>query len=261
MPRFAANLSLLFTEHPLADRFAAAAEAGFRGAEILFPYEASPSALAKAREDAGLAVALINTPAGDWAGGERGLAGLPGREDEFRESFEMALDYATALEAPRLHCLAGIAPEGVEAETCRAVFTANLQWASEQAEMLGITVMIEAINHHDMPGYLIGNPAEALAVMDTLRRPNIAFQCDLYHLARLELPVAETALGLLPVTRHIQFADAPGRHEPGTGALDLRAIFAALDEAGYEGWVAAEYIPSTSTEESLDWFAAYRDAQ
>lgn len=260
MPRFAANISTLFTERPMPERFAAARAAGFEAVEIQFPYEHPAEALAAAKDAAGVEVALINAPPGDMAAGERGLAGLPGREADFRAAVERARDYATALGAPLVHCMAGVAPDGAARGDCLETLAANLAWAADALGEAGIRPTLEAINDRDMPGYLVADSRTALAALDRAGRPEVGFQLDLYHLWMKEGDVIEVLHRTLRRAAHIQFADAPGRHQPGTGEIELGAAFVAIDAMGYHGWIGAEYNPTRPTEQTLAWFEPYRDA-
>lgn len=247
MPKFAANLTLLFTEHPLLDRPAAARRAGFDAVELLIPYDVPAPDLARAITDAGLPVALINTPAPDWASGQRGLAALPGQTHAFRASFETALHYAAHLRPDHIHIMAGLA-QGPESH---AAYLENLRWAARRAP--DRSLLIEPINPHDMPGYFLNNFAQAAAILDQINAPNLALQFDAYHAHRItgDMPAAWAQYG--PRTRHIQVASAEGRHEPDTGAIDYPAFFALLDAQGYQGHVAGEYFPAEHTEDGLDW--------
>lgn len=247
MPRFAANLTMLFTELPMLDRFAAAAEAGFQAVEILFPYDISTRDLSRAAIAAGVRVALINTPPPNWAGGPRGFAAQPGMEDRFRSDFMRALRVSQALRAQHLHVMAGVA-EGAEAE---ASFVANLSWAAEQAPSSSLT--IEPINRIDMPGYFLADFDLAAQIIDKVGAANLGLQFDAYHAQAITGDAIGTWRRLAPLVRHVQIAGYPGRHEPQGGEIDYPAFFAALDEAGYRGWVSAEYNPERHTETGLGW--------
>ncbi len=260
MPRFAASISMLFQELPLTERFAAARRAGFGAVEIQFPYTEPPEDLGRARRDAGVEVALINMPAGDWEKGDRGLAGHPGREVEFRQALARALEYAEALKAERCHVMAGVAPPGAASrEACQEVLAANLRHAAAELGGAGVRAMVEAINGRDVPGYLIGRTAQAVAAIEAADHPNLALQCDLYHMRVNGEDLVPTLRRHLALIGHVQFADAPGRHQPGTGEIDFGAVFQALDEMGYDGWAGAEYTPSGRTEDSLGWLAPYAE--
>jgi len=255
VPRFAANLSMLFTEVPFLERFAKAREAGFTGVEYLFPYDWPAEQLAECLEAHGLTQVLFNLPPGDWAGGERGIACLPGREAEFRAGVERAVDYARALNCRQVNCLAGLQPDGLDGLIARETLVANVRYAADRLAEAGMTLCLEAINSRvDMPGFLLDTSARALDVIEEVGADNLRLQYDLYHMQIMEGDLIRTVERLLPWIGHIQFADNPGRHEPGTGEIHFANIFAALDRLRYDGWVSAEYRPAVSTEASLAWF-------
>ena len=259
MPRIAANLTLLFTERPFLERFAAARAAGFRGVEFLFPYYWPMAEVKAALDDNGLRPVLFNLPAGDWDAGERGLAGLPGREAAFRDGLERALDYAEALDCPRLHAMAGIPGPAVDRAEALDTLTNNLALAAERCAERGRVLTLEPINSRvDMPGYLIDTPASALAVIRTVDRPSLRLQYDLYHAKVMGEDLFASLAACLPWIEHVQFADCPGRHQPGTGTLPLAALMAHLDDLGYRGWASAEYHPRGATEDGLQWLANLR---
>ena len=257
MPRFAANLSWLFTELPFLDRFDAAAEAGFRAVEFLFPYEHAPEALAKRREANGLEVVLFNLWPGDWAAGERGFGALPGREAAFRASLERALPYLEALRCPRVHALAGVPPADSDLAACRQVFARNLSVAAEACAPLGASVTIEPINPADIPGYFLTRQDQAVAILDEVGAANTALQMDLYHCRKVEGDPAAQIARHHERIGHVQIADPPGRHEPGRGELDFPPLFELLDRLGYAGWIGCEYRPSRDSWSSLAWAEAY----
>lgn len=254
MPRFAANLSMLFTEVPFMERFALARGAGFDGVEYLFPYEWPKQELKQALEANGLTQVLFNLPPGNWAAGERGIACLPDRVDEFRSGVEQALEYATALDCPRLNCLAGLKPAGLDEDLAWRTLTDNVAWAAERLGERGITLCLEAINSRvDMPGFILDTSARVMSLIESVDRDNIRLQYDLYHMQIMEGDLIRTLECLLPWIGHIQFADNPGRHEPGTGEIHFPNVFAAIDSLDYDGWVSAEYRPSETTGASLGW--------
>ena len=259
MPRFAANLTWLFTEMPFADRFAAAAEAGFEGVEILFPYDHAAEAVAGWLQGSGLRSALINLPPGDAAKGDRGLASLPGREAAFRESLETGLRYARALGTPILHAMAGLLPPGADRARHRAVFVQNLRLAARRCAEEGRTLTIEPINTRDVPGYFLNRQADAHAIRAEIGEPNLKVQMDFYHAQIVEGDVATTLRRFLPDIGHIQIAGVPDRHEPDTGELDNAYLLGLLDELGYAGWVGCEYRPAGRTTAGLGWPRAWRD--
>ena len=253
MPRFAANLSMLFTEVPFLDRFARAAKAGFRSVEFLFPY-AWPAAEIRERLDAhGLTLVLHNLPAGDWDAGERGIACHPDRVAEFREGVGRAIEYATALGVPRLNCLAGKAPQGVEPQVLRDTLVVNLRFAAGALEKAGLTLLVEPINTYDIPGFYLSRTQQALDILDEVAAPNALLQYDIYHAQRTEGELAGTLQKHLARIGHVQLADNPGRHEPGTGEINYAFLLAHLDRLGYTGWIGCEYKPAGRTEDGLDW--------
>lgn len=252
MPRLDANISLLFNEWSFPERITRAAEAGFGGVECQFPYDWAPSELAQRLRDTGLEWVMFNLPAGDWSRGERGIACLPGRQPEFRRGLETALDYAAALDCHQLNCLAGLAPSDTEPARLWDQLLDNLNWAAERLAREGMTLLIEAINTRvDMPGFLVDHSAQVLELIAILDRPNVLLQYDIYHMQVMEGDILRTLESSLDRVGHIQFADNPGRHEPGTGELDMNAIFRCLDRWGYDRWVGAEYHPAGTTLEGL----------
>ena len=253
MPRFAANLSMMFNEVPFLDRFAAAAAAGFRGVEFLFPYDHPAAELRKRLDGAGLELALFNMPPGDWAAGERGTAGLPGRTAEFRDGVLRAIDYAGVLGCPLLHCMAGIAPSGVPQGAAFASYVGNVAWAAERTAAAGLRLVLEPINHRDMPGYILNTTSQAAGIVDALGRDRVGLQFDLYHCQITEGDLTRRMEALLPITAHMQIADVPGRHEPGTGEINWPYVFAQMDNLRYSGWVGCEYRPAGETVAGLAW--------
>ncbi len=253
MPRFAANLSMMFNELSFLDRFDAARKAGFEAVEFLFPYE-HPAAELRRRLDAnGLVQALFNMPPGDWSKGERGLASLPGRQAEFREGVKQALDYAAALGCPLVHNMAGVVPPEVSPVTAGAVYAANLAWAAEQAQPAGVKVVIEPINHRDIPGYFLNTQAQGAAVVEAIGRDRLGLQFDVYHVQVTEGDITKRMERFMPVIAHMQIADVPGRNEPGSGEIGWEYVFRRMDELGYRGWVGCEYRPAGETDAGLGW--------
>ncbi len=248
MPRFAANLSMMFTERPFMARFDAAAAARFEAVEFLFPYAHPAAEIRGALERNGLALALFNTPPGDWQAGERGLAALAGREAEFRDSIALALDYAAVLQPGRIHVMAGLA----QGAAARAVYLANLAYAAEVAGGQGLS--IEPINRRDMPGYHLSTSDDAVAVLDAVAAANLGLQFDLYHAQITEGDLTRRLEALMARIVHIQVAGVPERHEPDTGEVDFGHLFAVLDRLGYAGFVGCEYHPAGRTEDGLGWF-------
>ncbi|HVB69688.1 MAG TPA: 2-oxo-tetronate isomerase [Acetobacteraceae bacterium] len=257
MPRFAANLSMMFTEVDFLDRFDAAARAGFRGVEFLFPYDHPAGEIRRRLDGAGLTQALFNMPPGDWAKGERGMACLPGRQAEFREGVKRALDYAAALDCKLVHCMAGIVPAGVAPVTAGAVYAANLAWAAEQAHAAGVKLVIEPINHRDMPGYFLNTQAQGAAIVEAIGRDRLGLQFDVYHVQVTEGDITKRMEQFMPVIAHMQVADVPARNEPGTGEIGWKFVFARMDALGYQGWVGCEYRPAGATAAGLGWLKQF----
>jgi hydroxypyruvate isomerase len=258
MPKFAANLTMLFNEVPFLDRFERAAKAGFEAVEFLFPY-AFPTAEIRARLRAhGLKLVLHNLPAGDWDAGERGIACLPDRVDEFREGVARAIEVGTVLGVPQINCLAGKAPMGASDATLRATFVGNLRYAATELKKAGIKLLIEPINTYDIPGFFLNRTAQAIAILDEVGSDNLYLQYDIYHAQRMEGELAATIAKHLPRIAHVQLADNPGRNEPGSGEIHYPFLFAHLDRIGYSGWIGCEYKPATTTEAGLVWLAAAR---
>ncbi|KLN59715.1 hydroxypyruvate isomerase [Kiloniella spongiae] len=259
MYRFAANLSMLFTEIPFLDRFRAAKDAGFEGVEFLFPYEWSKQDL-KARLDyTGLEQVLFNLPAGNWGKGERGIAALPGRESEFLHSVELALEYADHLNCRKLHIMAGVCPEGETLESCFEVYLANLAYACEQAQAANIMVLIEPLNTRAFPGYLLSHQAQARKIIDHIAMPNLKLQMDLYHAQIMEGDLSVLIRHQMDYVGHIQIAGVPDRHEPSDGEINYGWIFSELLKAKYDGWVGCEYTPKTDTKSGLGWLDTARN--
>jgi len=258
MPRFAANLSMLFGEVPFLDRFEAAARAGFRAVECQFPYPFPKEAIAERQRRHGLELVLHNLPAGDWEKGERGLACLPEREREFEEGVALGIEYARALGCARLNCLAGVAPPGVEPGRLRATLVENLRRAAARLADAGLDLLVEPLNTRDVPGFLLCRTEQALSVLDEVAAPNLRLQFDAYHMQVMEGDLANTLQRHLARIGHVQIADNPGRHEPGTGEIHYPFLFAHLDRIGYRGWVGCEYRPEATTEAGLGWLAPWR---
>lgn len=258
MTRLAANLSMMFGEVDFLDRFAAAASCGFRAVEYLFPY-ACPAAELSARLDAhGLQQVLFNVAQGDWDRGERGIAGLPGREAEFHAALETGLDYATALRCRHLHVMSGLVPARTEAARYRDVLLGNLAWATERAATAGVTLLLEPLNPHDFPGYLIGTVDAARSVIDALAAPNLRLQYDFYHQQMTHGRLMDTLTAQLHLVGHVQVSGVPGRHEPDAWQeIGYPHVFAELDRLGYDGWIGCEYRPRGDTLAGLGWAAAY----
>jgi hydroxypyruvate isomerase len=254
MPKFAANLSMMFTEAPFLDRFAAASEAGFQAVEFLFPYEHSPEVVQYQAASAGVEVILFNMPPGNWSGGERGITCIPGREEEFREGVEKAIEYAAILGTPRLHAMAGIVPRDADPSACRTTLIENLKYAARQVAKHDITLLLEAINTRDMPGFCVSTQMDSNAICEAVNEPNLKMQMDLYHMQVMEGDLATKLRHYAPQCGHIQIAGCPERHEPDSGEVRYEYLFRLLDELGYEGWVGCEYRPAGRTVDGLEWF-------
>ena len=251
MPNFAANLSMMFTEHAFLDRFQAARSAGFTAVEYLFPYDFAPGDIKAALDAAGLKQALFNGPPGDWEAGERGMASIPGREQEFRDTIGKALEYASVLKPDAIHVMAGNAA----GPSAQATYIDNLRWAAEQAgDQL---LVIEPINSRDMPGYFLSRSDQGVAILETVGAPNLKLQFDLYHAQIMEGDLTRRLERILPFIGHIQIAGVPDRHEPDAGELNLPHLFETLDRLGYTGWVGCEYRPAGATVDGLGWFSSY----
>ncbi|TWO70832.1 hydroxypyruvate isomerase family protein [Caenimonas sedimenti] len=272
MPRFAANLSMLYPEHAFLDRFEAAARDGFRGVEFLFPYEHPAAELAARLKANGLQQVLFNTVPGDFQAGERGLAALPGREAEFRAGVEKALEYAEALACPRLHVMAGLVPEGMDRATMRATYLANLRWAAGLAARQGVALLIEPINTRDIPGYFLNRQDHAHELLSEVGALNLQVQMDLYHCQVVEGDVASKIRQYLPTGRvgHFQIAGVPARHEPDLGEVNYPYLFSVIDEvareSGWQGWVGCEYRPARGaaaggTSQGLDWLRRWQSRE
>ena len=255
MPKFAANLSLLFTELPLIERFAAAAKQGFKQVEIQFPYELPIEAIRSQLEQHNLQLILINVPAGDWAGGDRGIACQPDRKTEFRAGVVLALEYAQALQVPQVNCLSGIAPHTVAYTEIEDTFLENIAFAADMFEKAGVKVLMEAINTRDIPGFWLNNSRQAFEIIKKLDKLNVAFQYDVYHMQIMEGDLINTLRTNLEQIAHIQIADVPGRHEPGTGEINFPNLFKALEAMGYSGFVSLEYNPVGQTIDGLRWLS------
>ncbi|AMA57304.1 MULTISPECIES: hydroxypyruvate isomerase [unclassified Bradyrhizobium] len=256
MPKFAANLTMLFNEMPFLDRFAAAKAAGFAGVEYLFPYDFDKAQLREQLESHGLTQVLHNLPAGNWAAGERGIAILPDRTSEFRDGVFRAIDYAKALDCEQLNCLVGIAPAGADPRELQETLVGNLRFAASTLARENIKLLVEPINTLDIPGFYLNGTEQAVRLISEVRSSNLFVQYDIYHMQIMEGDLARTMQEYLPQIAHIQLADNPGRHEPGTGEINYPFLFRHLDAIGYRGWVGCEYKPRTTTLEGLSWHAA-----
>jgi hydroxypyruvate isomerase len=256
MPKFAANLTMLFTEMPFLDRFAAAKAAGFMGVEYLFPYDFDKADLREQLDEHGLMQVLHNLPAGNWAAGERGIAILPDRVDEFRDGVARAIDYAKALDCRQLNCLVGIAPREVDPFEMNDVLVDNLRFAADALAKERIKLLVEPINTLDIPGFFLNRTEQAVQLIADVRSSNLFIQYDIYHMQVMEGDIARSLQKHLPRIAHVQLADNPGRNEPGTGEINYPFLFRHLDTLGYRGWIGCEYKPRTTTVDGLGWHAA-----
>ena len=255
MPKFAANLSMLFNEVGFLDRFAAAAKAGFKGIEYLFPYDFPAGQIAGLLAGNGLTQVLFNLPAGDWAKGERGIACHPDRVGEFEDGVGKAIDYAKVLGNRQINCLSGIAPQGISAAKAEATLISNLQFAARKLKEAGLLLIAEPINTYDIPGFFLNRSSQAIALFGKVGSDNLKLQYDIYHMQRMEGELAKTIERLLPRIAHIQIAGNPGRHEPDVGEINYPYLFALIDRLGYDGWIGCEYKPAKTTAEGLGWLS------
>lgn len=253
MPKFAANLSMLFTEHPFLERFALARRAGFEAIEFLFPYEFDIDAIKRELQDNDLELVLFNLPAGNFAAGDRGLANDPRRVSEFRESVALALNVASELQPGRLNCLTGLRLDDVPDDEQHATLIENLRYAASAAADAGVRQVFEPLNVYDAPGYFVTMPEDGFSIVEAIDHPNLALQYDIYHAQRMRGNLAETIANRIGLIGHVQIADSPARHEPGTGEIHYPFVLEALDAAGYDGWVSLEYRPKINTTSSLAW--------
>lgn len=257
MPKFAANLTMLFTEAPFLERFALARSAGFTHVEYLFPYAFKAEELKAELTKHGLTQVLFNLPSGDWAAGDRGIGASPGREAEFRAGVPQAIAYALALGVPRLNCLAGKRVAGRSEAEHRDTLVQNARFAATELAKHGLELLIEPINHFDIHGFFVNRTEQAVQIIDEIGLPNVRVQFDMYHVQREEGELTATFRKHVARIGHVQIADNPGRHQPGTGELNYPFLFRQLDESGYAGWVGLEYIPSPNTTASLGWLREY----
>ena len=257
MLKFSANLSFLYQELDFLDRFAAAAKDGFGAVEYLGPYAETPEAVAKALRDNGLAQALFNVPSGNWAGGERGIACLPERVDEFRTGVRTALDYAAALNCPKVNVISGLVPAGAEMQVLEDTLVENLKFAADLCAKAGVKLLVEPINTRDIPGFFLTTTKQAEGILDRVGSPNLYIQYDVYHMQVMEGDLIPTYTRLKDRIGHIQVADNPGRNEPGTGEIDYPFVLGEIDRLGYDGWIGCEYKPKNGTTAGLGWMKAY----
>ena len=257
MTRLAANLTMLFTEQPFLERFQAASQAGFRAVEFLFPYAFAPEQIADQLRTHRLQLVLHNLPAGNWDAGERGIACHPDRVAEFRAGVDEAIRYARALEVPLLNCLVGILPPGVSREAAREVLVGNLKYAATRLKEQGIRLLIEPINHFDIPGFFLNTTRQAVELILATGSDNLFVQYDIYHMQRMEGELANTLKANLSLIGHVQLADSPGRGEPGSGEINYRDLCNWLEDIGYRGWIGCEYKPQAGTTAGLGWIAQH----
>ncbi len=253
MPKFAANLTMLYNEHPFLDRFEAAARAGFRGVEFLFPYAYRAEEIAERLQRHKLQLVLHNLPPGNWDAGERGIGCHPDRIGEFQDGVGTAIAYARVLGVKQLNCLAGKLPPGVDPEKARATLVANVRFAADRLKAEGIRLLVEPINTFDIPGFFVNRTAQALEIIRASGADNAFVQYDIYHAQRMEGELAATIKRSLSSIKHMQLADNPGRNEPGTGEINYAFLFRWIDEVGYDGWIGCEYKPKTTTQAGLLW--------
>lgn len=255
MPKFAANLSMLFTEVDFLQRFEQAANAGFQGVEYLFPYDFEAETIKGILDSNQLQQVLFNLPAGDWLSGDRGIAVDPKRVEEFQQGVTKAIYYAKALNCEQVNCLAGIVPGGVSQQQAEDTFVSNLRFAAQALQENGIRLIVEAINTRDIPGFFLTNTKQALEIIEKVGSDNLNFQYDIYHMQIMEGDLAPTLSEHIGQIQHVQLADNPGRHEPGTGEINYPFLFKHLDSIGYDGWIGCEYKPKTTTHEGLGWLS------
>lgn len=259
MPKFCANLSMMFGEVDFLDRFKQAREAGFLGVEYLFPYDFDAAEIKSRLDETGLSQILFNMPPGDWAAGERGIACHPDRVDAFKAGVDQALAYADILGNTLIHAMAGLVPDGVSEGRAAETYKANLAYAADVLKDHGKTLVMEPINTRDMPGYFLDRPSKGFALRDEIGKDNLLVQYDIYHAQRMEGELAATIEANLPKIGHMQLADTPGRHEPGTGEINYPFLFETIDRLGYAGWIGCEYKPAGDTLGGLGWLQPYKN--
>ena len=258
MPKLAANLTLMFNEFDFLDRFAAAAKAGFKAVEFLFPYEHDKNVIKQKLDENNLLLVLHNLPAGNWANGERGIGCHSDRVAEFQAGVDKALEYASALNCKQLNCLAGVRPSGLDPIDARETFVKNLQFAAVRLKAAGIKLLIEAINTRDIPGFFLCNTQQAVDIIKAVGSDNLFVQYDIYHMQIMEGDLAPTIEKHLKLIPHMQLADTPGRHEPGTGEINYGYLLPHIDTLGYQGWIGCEYKPAGKPVDGLGWFQKYK---
>jgi len=257
MPKVAANLTMMFTDVPFADRFSAAAKAGFKSVEFLLPYDLPAEKVKELLDKNGLKVVLFNLPSGNWAGGDRGIGASPNRVEEFRSGVKKGVEYAKTLGVPRMNCLAGKMVAGFSREDHKKTLVENLKFSADALGQIGVKQIIEHINPFDIPGFLLNKVQDVLDVIAEVKRPNLAVQYDIYHAQRTEGNLVQILREHLAQIDHVQVADNPGRHQPGTGEINYPFVFAEMDKLGYQGYVGLEYVPAPDTLKSLGWIKQY----
>lgn len=257
MVRFSANLSIMFTEYEFMDRFERAARVGFKAVEYMFPYHYKKEELAKKLTKYGLIQVLMNLPAGNWDTGERGIAVIPGREEEFFQGVELAIEYAKTLKVSCINCLLGLTPKNTDPGKVKDTVIGNLRYAAKALAKENLKLLVEALNTFDVPGFFLSKTSDAISILEEVAHPNIFLQYDVYHMQIMEGNLTETIRKYINQIGHIQIADVPGRHEPGTGEINYTNLFRFIDEAGYNGFIGCEYRPFTKTEEGLGWIKPY----
>ena len=258
MPKFSANLSMLFTEVPFMERFDAAAKAGFKGVEFLFPYAFDLDQIAEKLKSNNLEMVLFNLPAGNWEGGDRGIAANPNRIGEFQDGVGRAINAAKKLGVKQLNCLGGLTPEGVSEDKIDKTFVDNLKFAGDELKKAGLRLLVEPINNFDIPGVYLTHTQKAINLIRESGSDNVFLQHDIYHMQRMEGELANTIKTNIAMIKHMQLADNPGRNEPGTGEINYRFLFKFIDDLGYDGWIGCEYRPKTTTLEGLGWMASHK---
>ncbi|MCL1886582.1 MAG: hydroxypyruvate isomerase [Betaproteobacteria bacterium] len=258
MPKFSANLSMLFTEVPFMERFDAAAKAGFKGVEFLFPYAFDLDQIAEKLKSNNLEMVLFNLPAGNWEGGDRGIAANPNRIGEFQDGVGRAINAAKKLGVKQLNCLGGLTPEGVSEDKIDKTFVDNLKFAGDELKKAGLRLLVEPINNFDIPGVYLAHTQKAINLIRDSGSDNVFLQHDIYHMQRMEGELANTIKTNIAMIKHMQLADNPGRNEPGTGEINYRFLFKFIDDLGYDGWIGCEYRPKTTTLEGLGWMASHK---
>lgn len=258
LPHFQANLSMMFQDIDFLQRFAAAAQAGFTSVEMMFPYDYKVEQISQLLTEHKLTMDLFNLPPGDLKNGERGIAALPGRQTEFRAFAYNAIYYAQALNCQKLHCMSGIVPAGVSQQECTKTYIENLKYVAGKAQPLGINILVEAINPTDMPNYLVNTQEQSLEIVQQTGMDNVKMQFDIYHCQMAQGNVADRFAKFLPHIGHVQIADVPGRHEPGTGEINYPFLFNYMDDIGYQGTVGCEYVPKDNTQIGLSWLKIYQ---